>query len=50
MKRLPKKTFNVRFPPKMIEDTKAIAEAQQLLPSELVRKVLQEYLDRRKSQ
>lgn len=46
MKRPPKETFHVRFPPDMLEQIRETADAHQLLPSELVREAVKEYLAR----
>lgn len=43
-KRAPKETLPVRFPPAMIAEIRAVAAAQDLLPSELVREAVRRYL------
>lgn len=44
MKRAPKETLPVRFPPAMIAEIRAVAAARDLLPSELVREAVRLYL------
>ncbi len=46
MKRPPKETFHVRFAPDVLARIRETADAQRLLPSEVVREAVQQYLDR----
>lgn len=46
MKRPPKETFHVRFPPDLLAEIREVADAHQLTTGELIRDAVRDYLTR----